>query len=168
MTEVQWITLNNRLQQGISLINNLNNKKYELLLTHIINSSTDEYFTETELQKLQETLKLNENQLQLLLQSIAYIHKQSSKVILKPTELQRQLVETLGFEQEKAEVFVKEWSAEAKKDLGEFQNREKLNNMSWELNLQVGSDMGNRQALPNARIELDLSKVRTCTLIHIG
>ncbi|ENN71253.1 uncharacterized protein LOC125503579 [Dendroctonus ponderosae] len=159
MSDLQWITINNRLQQGASLINNLNTKRYELLLSHIINSSSDDYFTETELQKLQDNLKLDENQLQLLVQSIAYIYKQSRRVILKPTELESQLVEKIGLDQGKAEIFTKQWLAETKKELGAFEDRHTLNSLKWELNMQVASDMGNKQVIPNAKIQLDLTKV---------
>ncbi|KAL1494500.1 hypothetical protein ABEB36_010087 [Hypothenemus hampei] len=159
MTDIKWLTLNNRLQQGVSLINAVNTKRFALLLNHLISASSEEVFTETELEKLQETLKLSEAKLQLLIQSIAYILKQSSKVILKPTELQKQLVELVGFDQEKAEIFTKKWSEKVKKELGEFNDRTQLNDMKWELNLQIGSDMGSKQALPGARIQLDLAKV---------
>ncbi|CAG9773131.1 unnamed protein product [Ceutorhynchus assimilis] len=161
---IQWITLNNRLQQGIKFINDLNNKKYQLLLTHIITSETNEYFTDIELRKLEETLKLTPNDLQLLLQSLGYIYKQSSKVILKPTELQKQLETHLGLEQEKAEIFVKEWTLEAKKDLGNFEDRTRLDKVSWELDLQVGSDIGCQLVIPSAKIQLDLAKVNGTNL----
>lgn len=148
-----------RLQQGITLINNLTNKKFQALLSRIINTANDQVFTDSETQKLQETLKLNEQQLQLLLQSIAHIHKQSTKVILKPTDLQRQLVEVLGFEQEKAEIFTKEWSSVLKEELGDLEIRRKLTNLSWELNVQTASDLGSKLAIPSASIQLDLAKV---------
>lgn len=141
------------------MINNLNTKRYELLLSHIIDSSNDDYFTETELQKLQDNLKLDENQLQLLVQSIAYIYKQSRKVILKPTELESQLVGKIGLDQEKADIFTKQWLTETKKELGAFEDRHALKGLKWELNVQVASNMGNKQVVPNARLELDLTKV---------
>lgn len=155
-----------RLQQGITLINNLTDKKFQALLSRIVNTTNDQVFTEIETQKLQETLKLNEQQLQLLLQSIAHIHKQSSKVILKPTDLQRQLVEVLGFEQEKAEIFTKEWSSVLKEELGDLENHCKLTNMSWELNVQTASDLGSKLAIPSASIQLDLAKV-ICSLLKL-
>ncbi|XP_066262986.1 COMM domain-containing protein 10 [Euwallacea similis] len=158
MGDRQWITINNRLKEGIALINNLNTKKFQLLLSHIINSPTDDYFTDSERQKLLETLKLDQNQLQLLLQSIAYIYNQSQRVILKPTDLQKQLLDVVGFRQEKAEIFTSEWSEEAKKELGDFEKRGKLVDMQWELNLQVENDLGSKLAVPSARIELDLAK----------
>ncbi|XP_030751713.1 uncharacterized protein LOC115879165 [Sitophilus oryzae] len=159
MGSLTWITLNPRLKEGINLINNLNNTKFELLLTHISTSDTDELFTENELKKLQDTLKLNESELQLLLQSISYLFKQSNKVILKPTDLQKQLIDILGVEEQKSEIFIKEWTNQTNKDLGSFENRYDVKNISWQINLQTASNFGNRQAKPNARIQLDLSKV---------
>lgn len=87
-------------------------------------------------------------------------------MILKPTDLQRQLVEVLGFEQEKAEIFTKEWSSVLKEELGDLENHCKLTNMSWELNVQTASDLGSKLAIPSASIQLDLAKV-ICSLLKL-
>lgn len=150
-----------RLQQGISLINKINNKRFELILRHILNSESAVIFSDEELKKLQDTLKLNEMELQLMLQSISYLLKHSNKVILKPTDLQTQLIENLGVVETKAEIFVKCWSNQAKNDMGGLENNYNFNNIAWQFNLQTACDINNRQAIPNARIQLNLSKVIT-------
>lgn len=128
-----------------------------MLLTHIVHPTSEELFTDEELKKLQESLKLNQSDVQLLIQCIAHIFKQASKVILKPTILQKQLCENLGLGEEKAEVFVKLWLEETKNDFGDFENQFKLENMSWELNLQTSSKFCNKEAVPNARIHFNLT-----------
>ncbi|XP_060526792.1 uncharacterized protein LOC132702270 [Cylas formicarius] len=152
-----WISVNNRLHQGISLINNLPAVKFQLLISHIATHESDVLFSDDELKKLGDSLKLQEAKLQLLLQSISYIFKQSSKVILKPSELQRHCTEVLKLEPQKAEEFVKQWSHKASKDLGELDARKKVEGLSWELNLQTASNLGNKQALPNGRLQFELS-----------
>ncbi|XP_076275965.1 COMM domain containing 10 protein valette isoform X2 [Rhynchophorus ferrugineus] len=152
-----------RLQQGISLINNINNKRFELLLPHILNSESADIFSDEELKKLQETLKLNEMELQLMLQSISYLFKHSNKVILKPTDLQMQLIQHLGIDETKAEIFVKHWSNEVKKDMGGLENRYNFSNIAWQVNVQTACDISNQQAIPNARIQLNLSKANEGT-----
>lgn len=132
--------------------------KFKLLLSHIINSKNEELFTDEELKKLKDSLKLTEDNLQLLIQSIAYIFKQASKVILKPTVLQKQLTEDLGFDVEKAEEFVKQWSTETKKDVGDFENSFKLQDINWELNLETENQISNKQVIPKARVQFKLAK----------
>ncbi|XP_050302386.1 uncharacterized protein LOC126740416 isoform X2 [Anthonomus grandis grandis] len=149
----QWININDRLRQGISLINNLDTSTYSMLLTR-------ETLTEPDLIRLQTDLNLKEDQLQLLLQSIAYIYKQSSRVVLKPATLLSDLVEILGLDAGKAELFVKKWSEKFSEEVGDFEERHKLDGLSWELNVQVGSDMESKKFVPEVRIQLELSKFR--------
>ncbi|CAH0553662.1 unnamed protein product [Brassicogethes aeneus] len=153
---LKWITLNDRLQNGAKLINSLPTNKFKIILTQIQSSKGDP-FTEEELTKLQESLKLNSANLQLLIQCIAHIFKQSSKVILKPTVLQKQLVEDLKLDEEKSEEFVKIWLQETKNDFGNFEDRLKLEDMSWEINLQTASKLCSKETKPNARIHFKLS-----------
>ncbi|KAJ8952933.1 hypothetical protein NQ318_006550 [Aromia moschata] len=157
MNLIKWITVNARLKNGITLINSLTTVKFHLLLQHIINSKSEELFTEEEFRKLRDSLKLTEENLQLLVQSINYIYKQANKVVLKPTVLQKQLTETLNFDAEKAEEFVKAWSSEIKKDVGDFEQRMKLENLSWELNLETANQICNKESTLKARFQLDLA-----------
>ncbi|KAJ8984639.1 hypothetical protein NQ317_009867 [Molorchus minor] len=150
---LKWITVNSRLKNGIALINNLTTIKFQLLLAHIINSKEDE------LKKLKDSLKFTEDNVQLLTQSIIYIYRQANKVILKPTVLQKHLIENLKFDSEKAEEFVKQWSNETKKDVGgDFENRMKLENITWELNLETANQICNKESVPKARLQFNLAK----------
>ncbi|RZC43217.1 uncharacterized protein BDFB_001361, partial [Asbolus verrucosus] len=146
------------LQGGVALINSLNRTKFSLLLKHIVKSEKEELFTQEELVKLSESLKLDETNLQLLIQSIAYIFKQSSKVILKPTVLQEQLVEHLKFNPEKAEDFVKLWTEETNQ-VFDLKNSHNLENISWELNIQTASTLCNKEQHLNTRLQMGLVSV---------
>ncbi|EEZ99059.1 COMM domain-containing protein 10 [Tribolium castaneum] len=153
-----WITINSRLQGGVSLINSLNRNKFNLLLKHIVQSETDEIFTQAELAKLSESLKLDDANVQLLIQSIAHIFKQASKVILKPTILQDQLVEKLKFESDKAEDFVKLWTQETKRNF-DVENSKNLDNISWELNVEAASSFTNKERFVHSRLQMALVSV---------
>ncbi|XP_018580095.1 COMM domain-containing protein 10-like [Anoplophora glabripennis] len=155
---LKWLTVNSRLINGTGLINSMTTIKFKLLLTHIVNTKNEELFTDEELKKLKDSLKLTEDNLQLLIQSIAYIFKQASKVIIKPTVLQKQLIEDLGLDAEKAEEFVKLWSSETKKDVGDFENSFKLQDVNWELNLETANQICNKQVIPKARVQFKLAK----------
>lgn len=142
-----------RLKDGVQLINGIPTKKFPMLLDCIQRAEGPNLFTPEELTKLQDSLHLTEDKLQLLIQSLVYIFKQSSKIILKPTDFQKHLTDVLGFETEKAEEFVKAWSSETKKHFGDFENRCKLNNISWELNLELNKG----KPVPKARLQLDVT-----------
>ncbi|XP_044259001.1 COMM domain-containing protein 10-like [Tribolium madens] len=153
-----WITINSTLQGGVSLINSLNRNKFNLLLKHIVQSEKDEIFTQAELTKLSESLKLDDAKIQLLIQSIAHIFKQASKVILKPTILQDQLVEKLKFDSDKAEDFVKLWTQETKKNF-DVENSKNLDNLSWELNVEAASSFSNKERFVHSRLQMALVSV---------
>ncbi|CAH1374554.1 COMM domain-containing protein 10 [Tenebrio molitor] len=153
-----WISISPRLQGGVALINSLNRNKFNLLLQHIIQSENEEIFTQSELAKLAESLKLDGPNLQLLIQSIAHIFKQSSKVILKPTALQEQLVEELKLNDDKAEDFVKLWTQETKKNF-DVEHSKNLENISWELNVQSSSSICSKECHVNTHLQMALISV---------
>ncbi|XP_063926157.1 uncharacterized protein LOC135139758 [Zophobas morio] len=154
---IHWINITPRLQQGVALINSLNQSRFTLLIKRIIQSE-NEIFTEAELTKLSESLKLDSANLQLLLQSIVHIFKQSLKIILKPTALQEQLIEKLKFTEEKADDFVRLWTEETKRNF-DVENSKNLDNVSWELNVESACSFYNKEQHINARLQMSLLSV---------
>ncbi|CAH1961423.1 unnamed protein product [Acanthoscelides obtectus] len=151
---LKWISVNPTLKEGVQLLNSLSAKKFHLLLNHII---TEEQFTDEELAKLKDSLKLTEEQVELLVQSIVHILKQSNRILIKPTDLQKQLCESLEFDEEKAEDFVKVWSKQVNDNV-DFENRKCLEDISWEMNIQGADQIDNRQYEPLARLQFRVSK----------
>lgn len=159
-------TINFRLRKGITLINSLTSKKFHALLEHILTSDKEETFSPEELKKLADSLKIGPANIQLLIQSITYIFKQASKVILKPTDLQKQLLESLELEEKIADEFVKVWSAETKKDLGDYEKRLKLENIFWEQNLEIADQICNKYSKPTTRIQFKMSEANNRSKKH--
>ncbi|KAK5650584.1 hypothetical protein RI129_001613 [Pyrocoelia pectoralis] len=155
---ISWITITSKLQAGIDVINSVEVNEFSTLLQQIKRYNSDNTFTQPELETMQESLGLNSTKLELLIQTVFYIFKQSLKVILKPTTLQKQLVETLNFRRDKAEAFVKAWTIQTKIDFENLEDRYKLHQISWELNLQTSSPIESREAVPNLRLKLGLTK----------
>ncbi|CAH1112050.1 unnamed protein product [Psylliodes chrysocephalus] len=155
---LKWISVNERLKQGIQLINALSTKTFNLLLSDVINIKEGETFTEDEFGKLKESLKLNDDSLQLLIQSISHIFKQSNKVIIKPTILYKQLCENIGLDAAKCEEFVKLWCNQTNQDFGDYSDRLKLEHLTWELNILASDQINPKQSVPTARIQLELAK----------
>lgn len=111
--------------------------------------------------KFKESLNLDGDKWNLLIQSLIHVFKLSLKFIFKPTTLQKQLEDELKLDNEKAKEFVKHWSLCTKRDFGDIENRYKLNDVTWQLNIQVASSVQNKEATPNARLQLNMSKPKT-------
>lgn len=138
-------------------MNTLSTKKFQLLLSHLVFSHTEDPFTPEELKKLRDSLKITDEDLLLLVNSIKYIVKQSSRVILKPTTLQNHLKEHLKLDDEKTDVFVKIWCEETNKDLGNLDGIMKLDDVAWEQNITIADQVLSEQEVSGTRLQLKLS-----------
>lgn len=131
-------------------------------MNHVGNSiGNADILTKEDTLRFKETLNLNENDWNLFIQSLVHVFKLSLKYIFKPTVLQKQLEEELNFDSEKAKEFVKHWLLCTKRDFGDLENRYKLNDVTWQLNVQVASSAQNKESIPNARLQLNLSKPKS-------
>lgn len=150
------------LQKGIAIINGTTAANFEALMKHISNSiGLTDLTTNADTLKFKETLELDENSWNLLIQSLVHIFKLSLKYIFKPTTLQKQLEDDLNLDSEKAKEFVKQWSACTKRDFGDLENRYKLSDITWQLNVQVASSVQNKETIPNARLQLNVVKYKS-------
>lgn len=102
-------------------------------------------------------MKLIDEDLKLLIQSINYIIKQSSRVLLRPTSLEKHFKEHLKLDEDKSEVFTKVWSEETVADIGSFEQIMELNDLTWEKNIEIANQICNEQEEINARLQLSLS-----------
>lgn len=114
-----------------------------------------------DISKFKESSNLGETNWNLLIQSLVHIFKLSLKFIFKPTALQKQLEEDLKLDHEKAKEFVKQWSMCTKRDFGDLENRYKMNDVTWQLNVQVASSTHSKEATHNARLQLNVSKPKS-------
>lgn len=149
-----------RLQSGIQLIHQITLADFKTILYRVTERNSSELFNPDELKKFEANFELDENNIHLLIHSIAYIFKQSCRFILKPTVLEKQLVEDLKFQQDKVKAFVQLWTSETKKNFGNFEDWCHLEDVSWQLNVQTASSTCNKESIPNAKIQMNLSKVK--------
>lgn len=138
-------------------MNAVSTKKFQLLVSHLVSSNTEDPFTPEELIKLRDSLKITDEDLLLLVNSIKYIVKQSSRVILKPTTLQNHLKDHLNLDDEKTNVFVKIWCEETNKDLGNLDEIMKLDDLAWEQNITIADQVLSEQEVAGTRLQLKLS-----------
>lgn len=158
---ISWQIIKNklifRLSKGISIIRSISTKKFQLLLSHIVSSKNEDAFSAEELKKLGESLKISNEDVVLLINSVKYIVKQSSKVILKPTTLEKQLKEHLKFDDDKTKVFMEVWCKEINADVGSFDDILNLDDLAWEQIVKVADQVSVEQQEPAARLQLNLS-----------
>lgn len=143
-------------------MNETTSEHFEALINHIANTiDSADILTHEETLKFKEILALDENSWNLLIQSLVHMFKLSLKFIFKPTTLQKQLESELNLNSEKAKEFVKQWSLCTKRDFGDLENRYKLNDVTWQFNVQVASSAQNKEVIPNARLQLNLLKPKS-------
>lgn len=154
---LRWITLNKKLSEGVKLINLLSDTQFSLLLKRTNESDGREIVSEDEQKKLGEVLSLNPDNVNLLLQSLVHLWKQSIKIIIKPTDLLRNLVDVLQLSPDKSEEFVKIWTDRTKSDCGDLEKQKKLDSISAEINLEIASSYDSKELIPKARLQLNLT-----------
>ncbi|GLV43912.1 Valette [Carabus blaptoides fortunei] len=152
-----WITLTSSLSEGIKCINSIDHAKFPLLLSRIYNAqNVDQPFSHEELQKLEKSLNVQHEDLRTMIDTLVTIIKRSHSVLMKPTVLQEELTQKLYFHTNKTETFVQFWTENTKRDFDDIQNRKKLQNILWELNLQTASDTDVKQTIPTSLIQLEV------------
>lgn len=84
-----------------------------------------------------------------------YLIKRAVYFIMKPTFLQDELTEKLKLDNLKAETFVKLWTESTKASFN-LERRQQLEEISWELNLEVASDRDLKKSIPKSLIQLQV------------
>lgn len=151
--KLKWIEINEKILEGVQKLNTLTTFQFIDLLTHIRDCKNPL----RELDQLSSSINWPVNELNYIVQCLMVIYKESQRVILKPTDLQSQLVDNLKLTSDKAEEFVKVWSVDVRNKFGDFENKLKLTNISWELNLETASTFSTNDTIPTGRIQLELS-----------
>ncbi|CAH0399514.1 unnamed protein product [Chilo suppressalis] len=169
----QWVKKSQSLENGIALINQLEDTKFDQFLRRIVAKcklQDNEIFTEEEKVKLEKIFKMNEEKLLLTIKTIIYLFKKMLKFLFMPANLKLDL-NNIGLNCEKADVFVKVWSTETRIALDEL-GTEKINDsvdsltFPWKLNAELSSDFHKKCKVPKTyftfareeeELELELS-----------
>lgn len=114
-----------------------------------------------DISQLEDKFELPLSDLHFVVQCLAFVLKESFKVILKPTVLQKNLIEYLKLEEHKADEFVKFWSNATREQFGNLDNRLVLSNISWELDLATSDSISSANLVPEGRIKLDLKNFKS-------
>lgn len=119
-------------------------------------------FTAEEITKLETSLKLNSYEVQLLISTVQYLLNENDKYVIKPSILQTKMI-SLGLNESRVAPFIKIWmknNKELLEDLcpDDLNKPKRLENIKWQLSLQVCSRAKQKQKVPKALLQFNLSQ----------
>ncbi|XP_003389279.1 PREDICTED: COMM domain-containing protein 10-like [Amphimedon queenslandica] len=151
------------LKKAAGLINEANSDTFGKILSRTLQKlhlKTDSVFSEDEIEKLQGSLGLDSQDLELLLETTVFIFQQAAYNIAKVQVLQKQLQE-IGLNEEKAGLFSQIWGSHGKLVVEKLRSHQfypsQLEETKWRLNLQMADSSFSRLKEPNAIFELTVS-----------
>ncbi|XP_052784943.1 COMM domain-containing protein 10-like [Mya arenaria] len=152
------------IRKAVSIINNLDGSKFPLLLSRILQKlhmKDERTFSEEEEERLQSTLSLEVTDLELLLQTLEFFLQQAAYHAAKPAVLTQQLTQ-LEMEEDKVTALVEAWTSSGRDVLQKLRQRtllpHQLDTINWRLNLQMAQSTKTKQKIPNAMLELGVSR----------
>ena len=152
------------LISAVSTFNKVDPSKFPLLITRVLQRyhvlEYKQIFSVEEIVKLEASLVLKKEELQLLLDGIKFVVDKAAYFVLKPATLSKELMD-IGLEEEKATAFSQGWTNFGKAVIERLKKKKffpvQLEDINWRLNLQLGQSFQSRQKIPNAIFQLDLS-----------
>ncbi|XP_071964876.1 COMM domain-containing protein 10-like [Antedon mediterranea] len=152
------------IKKAVELINGIDASKFPRLLSRILQKlhlKDEKPFTVEEEEMLENALVLEAVNLQLVLQTTAFILQQAAYHLTKPAVLSQQL-SNLGLEKDKVSVFVKAWTSGGKNVVDKLKQStlpsNQLTDVKWRLNLEMSEARRAKMKLPNAVFELGVTK----------
>lgn len=151
------------IKEAVIFINGIDSNKLSRLLSRILQKlhlKGERTFSHEEEEKLQTALSLDKQALSLVLETAHFILEQAAYHSVKPASLKQQL-EALQLTPDQAEVFAQAWAAVGPQLVDRLRNRsfapKKLEQVGWQLNLQMASSSQAKLKNPSAVLELGLS-----------
>ncbi|KAL2735325.1 COMM domain-containing protein 10-like isoform X1 [Vespula squamosa] len=160
-----WVTITPCLQQGLKIVNRIDNGKFRLLVNRICQNlqSTNNVkpFSEEEEEKLLISLELNKEELTFLLDAVTLIYKQAAFNIVKSVEFESTLKDTCKLDEDKTLIFVNSWLSYGKGIIECLRKRSifptQVKDINWCLNIQSSSSTISKDASPMALFQLDFT-----------
>ncbi|KAK9887621.1 hypothetical protein WA026_023580 [Henosepilachna vigintioctopunctata] len=149
MTSPHIITRTKALDENIRLLNSIPTdlSKEILKRVQLMEEFQDDY------DDLAKQYGLEKNKISSVTETLYYLHKQLSKVILNPSDMKTFLMEYLRIETVLAHLLVDAWTEHLRSNF-DLKNKRKLSNISWELNAQASSTFIKKESSLNSSIQL--------------
>ncbi|XP_039614898.1 COMM domain-containing protein 10 [Polypterus senegalus] len=151
------------IKEAVVLINGIDSGKFPRLLSRILQRlhlKAERSFSDEEEEKLQMALSLEKSNLHLVIETVSFILEQAVYHNIKPASLQQQL-ENIHLSPEKAEAFTQIWASSGQESIEKFRQRmfapKKLENIGWQLSLQMSQSSQAKVKSPCAVLELGIN-----------
>lgn len=156
------------LSKGVSIINQLDDARFEQFLRRIVSKmkmQDNEIFSDDEKDKLLKIFQLDQESLLIAIKTIIFVFKRLLKYIFMPIDLKTDL-KSIGLNNEKADIIVKIWSSEIRTTLNELgtETVDKYNkslNFSWKVNAELSSDYCKKTKVAKAYLLLSTENDNT-------
>ena len=153
-----------QVRKAIEIINKIENEKFPLLLQRIaqkLHTSTESSFKQEEMEKLEASLELSNENLLAAIDLLEFIYLQSAYELVKPAVLEANLSK-LSFEADKLIAIVSQWKENGKEIIERIRASrtiyyQRLKSINWRLNLQLATNNRTKMKNPNAILEFNIS-----------
>ncbi|CAF0759596.1 unnamed protein product [Brachionus calyciflorus] len=160
----EFIVETEQIKRAVDIINRIDTERFPLLLQRIalkIHSQTEASFKQDEIEKLEKSLDLSNEEIVLVIEILEFIFLQSAYELVKPGVLFTQLTK-IRLNEDKANSIGETWKEQGKEIIERIRQSKaifsrRLKNIKWRLNIQLASDLKSKQKIPNALFEFNIS-----------
>ncbi|CAF3562023.1 unnamed protein product, partial [Rotaria sp. Silwood2] len=157
-----------KIQTSIQHINSLDEAKFKKLIQRIAEKTgrqNETIFTIDELNKLENAFGLSIDNIKQMIEAIEYIFLQSAYHLIKPQILENDLINEQNFDENKAKIFVEQWSTSAKEIVERLKTSHiashSLSDIRWTLDIGITQGSKSKVKRPIAIYEFQLKNEQT-------
>ncbi|RNA22067.1 COMM domain-containing 10-like [Brachionus plicatilis] len=160
----EFIVETEQIKKAVQLINEIGTEKFPLLLQRIalkIHSATEVSFKQEEIEKLEKSLELSNENVLLVIEILEFIFLQSTYEVIKAQNLAVNLAK-ISLNEDKVTAIAEAWKEHGKEIIEKIRQNKavfsrRLLNVKWRLNIQMANSMQTKQKTPNALFEFNIS-----------
>ncbi|CAF1246037.1 unnamed protein product [Rotaria sp. Silwood1] len=162
------------IQTSIQHINSLDEAKFKKLIQRIAEKTgqqNETIFTIDELNKLENAFNLSIDNIKQMIETIEYMFLQSAYHLIKPQILENDLINEQNFDENKAKIFVEQWSINAKEIVERLKTSHiasySLSDIHWTLDVGITQSSKSKVKRPIAIYEFQLKNEQTKQIENI-
>lgn len=152
-----------QITKAVQLINGIETDRFMLLIQRIVSkvhSTSEHAFKTEELEKLEKSLDLTSENLNLVIDILEFIFLQAAYEIAKPAYLLSSLIK-IKLSEEKANCIAELWKENAKDLLEKIRQHktissQRLKSIKWRLNLNLATDFKTKQKTPSVLFDFNI------------
>jgi len=161
----EFIVETQQIKRAVEIINKIEDGKFPLLLQRItlkIHSQSESSFKQDEIEKLESSLELSNENVLLIIDILEFVYLQAAYELIKSANLRAHLLK-IRLDESKVNAIVGVWQESGKEILDKIRvnktiSFKQLKTIKWRLNLQLATDLKTKQKLPNALFEFAINE----------